>query len=162
MGVRSEYRRRFDSTAAALQDAQAELEEKRRADIRRHAQAANRQQEQQEREQRRANGEPPWQGELEENEALRYAASVSAPVSRSADSYSYSPPRLKPSDIKLSVEQAALKPGKAANHQTYGANDAVDGKANETYTEQCDKYSGTHHRQKTYYEQHCCQESPGR
>ena len=36
MGIRSEYRRRYDSNAAAMQDAQQEVEEKRRADIQRH------------------------------------------------------------------------------------------------------------------------------
>jgi hypothetical protein len=120
--VRSEYRRRFDSTAAALQDAQAELEEKRRADIQRHAQAANQQREQQEQEQRRANGEPPWQQELDDHERVRYAASVSAPVSRSADSYSYAQPSIRPSDVRLSPEQAALARSLGIPYETYAAN----------------------------------------
>ena len=115
MSVRSEYRRRFDSNAAALQDAQAELEEKRKADIQRIANRA----EQQEQVQRRANGEPPWQGELDDMERQRYAASVSAPVSRSADSYSYSPPRVKPSDIRLSAEQADMARRCGVSYETY-------------------------------------------
>ena len=85
----------------------------------RHAQAANRQQEQQELQQRRANGEPPWQGELEENEALRYAGSVSAPVSRSGDSYSYTPPRPKPSEVRLTQAQAEIARQCAIDYQTY-------------------------------------------
>ena len=84
MGIRSEYRRRYDSNAAALQDAQAELEENRRADIQRIANQAEQQREQRQ----RVNGEPPWQAELDDYEAVRQAGMVSAPPSRTADSYS--------------------------------------------------------------------------
>jgi hypothetical protein len=117
MGVRSEYRRRYDSNAQAIQDAQAEIEDKRRADLQRHAQAVDQQQQAQ----RQAN-EPPWQGEPDDYEALRQAGMVSAPVSRSADSYSYSPPRPKPSDIRLTPEQADMARRCGIPYEVYAAN----------------------------------------
>jgi hypothetical protein len=48
---------------------------------------------------------------------------------------------------------STLGSSKAANDPAYCAADAEGGKN----TEQCDKRSSAHHRQKTYDEQDCCQ-----
>ena len=83
-----------------MQSAQSELEAERKADGQRIANQAEQQREQQQ----RANGLPPWQAELDDYEAVRQASMVSAPVSRSADSYSYTGPSVRPESVKLSAE----------------------------------------------------------
>jgi hypothetical protein len=119
MGVRSEYRRKWDRDAAQAQDAwQEELAPTQpapqplpqpRQPVMPHYTNGNGQHP----------ATLPWADELAENERQRYAAMVSAPVSRSVDSYSYSPPRIKPSDVRLTAEQAALARSLNVPYETY-------------------------------------------
>jgi hypothetical protein len=117
MGVRSEYRRRFDSNAQATQAALAELDqeqhlaqepaqepapEPRRPELGvvRHNASANGQHSP-------ATPPPPWHDELMDGRELHYSASVQAPPSREPNALSdYSAPR--PESVRLSVEQMAL------------------------------------------------------
>jgi hypothetical protein len=109
--VRSEYRRKWDRNAAQAQD----VWEQELAPTQSAPQPL----------QQPRQPEPvvvPWADEIAENERQRYAATVSAPPSRSVDSYSYSPPRMKPSDIKLSAEQADMARRCGIDYQTYAEN----------------------------------------
>jgi hypothetical protein len=111
VAVRSEYRRKYDSHAAAYQDALAELEESPQAPEESPGPQAPRPQPAPV--DHNGNGHnghmmPPWQTEIEDARTRQYAASVSAPPSRNLDSMSYAAPRQDPSRVRLTAEQMQL------------------------------------------------------
>jgi hypothetical protein len=104
VAVRSEYRRKYDNQAAITQDILDEIDHEweRQLSAQSRPQPSPQPRQPEPRVvshnahgngQQREAMSPPWESELDDHRATRYAASVSAPPSRDYSSISYAPPK---------------------------------------------------------------------